>query len=1612
MSFISGVALNPQNIVPLDPTISTLSYSGSIVPPYQNVSSGNYTVYINSQSDLYLQTSDRGNLSNIGYFNTSTIADTLLGSSNLAWMYQTKNDSTYFPLTTRTTPFTVQARQIAYNGTIYVAVGSGSNNIATSYDGISWVPRGQSLFGTTGGWSVAWNGSYWLVGGSNTAILANIMARSTDGVIWTGVQNYVFNNQPTKIGWNGSLLVCGQTNGDSIVYTSTDAISWVRRSTSVGGARTAVWNGSVWIVPSASINTGAVSYSYDGISWPVVSSGINANTYVNGAAYSPTLGVWVIVGYNNTAVITPQFYYSYNILSWTSATPSANGVAAQGQYDVIWDGAQFLSVGTSSGSEGCYTSPNGITWTLRASTTGITTPRVVVYSSSLGLYLAGGTGGTIMASSPTGVTWTQRGSGIFTAQVNDVKWNGTMFVAVGSGTNTIAYSYDGVNWIGLGATYLTFTVSGNGVVWAAELGLWVASGDGTNQILTSPDGINWTPRSGTGPFQQVSDLAWSPSKNLWVATGVGTHALATSTDAITWTPRTGLSLFSTRGYAVMWSSVHNLFIAGGQGTNTILTSPDGITWTARTSPMTTTVQGFGFNGSRYVAVGSGTNVFATSDDGITWTGQGSSGITTSGQSVAWSPSLSLWVATGSGTNAFATSPDGVTWTGYTGTGIFSTSGYGIHWNTTLSQFVAGGQGTNTLATSQNGTDWLGFTGLLAIMGNVFVIAWNGTIWIVGGATGNQIATSPDGITWTGRTSVITSAVNGLAWNGAQWVAVGSGTNIFATSPDGITWTGRGSTGITGVGFDVIWAPYQSLWVAVGSTTNSIATSPDGVTWTGRTTTTIFSTSGYALASYRNLIVAGGIGTNSIATSVDGITWTGRGVSALSTNCRGIAYSPTLNLWVAVGAGTNSIATSTNGTTWTGRTGNTIFGTATNTQGWDVTWNGTYFTAVGGTSLIATSTDGITWKVPANLTPTPTTNLLSIAYRPPIMVAGGTGTNTLAYSIDDGYSWIPRGALIFTTSCTGIAWNGLLFVAVGLGTNTIATSPDGITWTGRGATIFSTQGNDVLWAEGLKLWVAVGAGTNVLATSPDGITWTGRGSGGSSSIFSTAGDRLGWSGSLLVALGRGGNTVAYSRDGIVWTVSGSPVTAGASAAGGLAWNGNVWVAVTNGATNIWTSPNAITWTSRATLTAGNGQAVGWNGYQFLVTGTSTRAATSPDGFTWTSLTGPAMSGGAFRVTWNHTSTQWTAVGVDTGTNIQTIMTSPDAVTWAARATYPPMTSSVRGATWASSLGLWVAVGGATANIVSSTDGTTWIQRVANSLGTANCVAWNGSLFVAGGGTTVQIFTSPDGITWTSRTNGGVTWTVVNGVAWSSALSIWVAVGANTTTSGVIATSANGTTWTSRSTTIFGATGAGNAVAVNAAGNLFVAVGTVTNVFATSSDGVTWTGRGSTGITTAGRGVVWVPSLSLWVAVGNGTNSIATSPNGVTWTGRTTTLTFSTQGNQVATNNSIIVATGQGTNTLAYSYDGINWTGLGAQVFTGGQGGGIAWNSTTGQWVAGSYSGQPFFATSPDGQNWMGRTVFSTNAFAIDYQLQREKTYTIQNTHWTGRSSQQTFRILSS
>ena len=149
----------------------------------------------------------------------------------------------------------------------------------------------------------------------------------------------------------------------------------------------------------------------------------------------------------------------------------------------------------------------------------------------------------------------------------------------------------------------------------------------------------------------------------------------------------------------------------------------------------------------------------------------------------------------------------------------------------------------------------------------------------------------------------------------------------------------------------------------------------------------------------------------------------------------------------------------------------------------------------------------------------------ITYQNNTPTTGGNLTS-MSYS-DDLINWTSISTNPFTTSINDIYWDGVYFIAVGSGGAVISSSTDLSTWTTVSSPPFTTGNN--IFSNGI-IWVAVGSGSNTIAYSTNGTSWTSV--SGSTSIFSTSGNALTWTGKRWVAGGNGTN-IGYSNDGQTW-----------------------------------------------------------------------------------------------------------------------------------------------------------------------------------------------------------------------------------------------------------------------------------------------------------------------------------------------------------------------------------------------------------------------------------------------------------------------------------------------
>jgi hypothetical protein len=167
---------------------------------------------------------------------------------------------------------------------------------------------------------------------------------------------------------------------------------------------------------------------------------------------------------------------------------------------------------------------------------------------------------------------------LYTPQKVVIYVNTNLWIAAGSGTNSLAYSKNGYDWTGIPDSTTIFSTTGYNVAYSAYQDLWVSTGQGTNSLAYSKDGIVWTgvPDSTTIFSTTGYNVAYStnspngPNKDLWLATGQGTNSLAYSKDGYNWTGITAETIFAYYGRGISYSANRDLWIATGLQSHQLL----------------------------------------------------------------------------------------------------------------------------------------------------------------------------------------------------------------------------------------------------------------------------------------------------------------------------------------------------------------------------------------------------------------------------------------------------------------------------------------------------------------------------------------------------------------------------------------------------------------------------------------------------------------------------------------------------------------------------------------------------------------------------------------------------------------------------------------------------------------------------------------------------------------------------------------------------------------------------------------------------------------------------------------------------------------------------------
>jgi len=241
--------------------------------------------------------------------------------------------------TAQTSPFTADVLALAANGNMFVAGGQTSdfNNIAYSYDGITWVkPTTSSIFIGAGGAvsSVAWNGRLWVACGRDDTYNILIVT-SPDGINWN--QESIpgtLTGEILSVAWNGSLwMACGGNNGAAVVLTSPDGYTWTNISSYLGSPnplfdiKTVSWNSARWFIAGrSSVNLGQQSFtSVDTITWiPVI------RDFIYNISASASRRLLPYMGESPVAPAGPALSLSYYLSGNTGANTGLNAISVIG----------------------------------------------------------------------------------------------------------------------------------------------------------------------------------------------------------------------------------------------------------------------------------------------------------------------------------------------------------------------------------------------------------------------------------------------------------------------------------------------------------------------------------------------------------------------------------------------------------------------------------------------------------------------------------------------------------------------------------------------------------------------------------------------------------------------------------------------------------------------------------------------------------------------------------------------------------------------------------------------------------------------------------------------------------------------------------------------------------------------------------------------------------------------------------------------------------------------------------------------------------------------------------------------------------------------------------
>ena len=274
--------------------------------------------------------------------------------------------------------FSIQANNIAYNGTLWVVVGDttvGSNIKYTTNPASTWsnanVPIGIGAVNT-----VKWAGYHWLAG---TSGLTDLLI-SYDGITWSDAAPAVRMDAIYDLAWNGLAWAAVGNNASAnplqttIIYTDINDVWQLASNVFTDQGNAITTNGRTWVALGTGASSGdaKMKYSFNASNWtdvtvPHLSTG-------NTVAWNGDL--FLAGGSNGNS---SNLMYSYNGISWTYAQ-SPSGISTV--TSIAWDGQNWNIAGTAGSLQRVAVSSDAINWSTISTGTTTSIINAIGYSSN------------------------------------------------------------------------------------------------------------------------------------------------------------------------------------------------------------------------------------------------------------------------------------------------------------------------------------------------------------------------------------------------------------------------------------------------------------------------------------------------------------------------------------------------------------------------------------------------------------------------------------------------------------------------------------------------------------------------------------------------------------------------------------------------------------------------------------------------------------------------------------------------------------------------------------------------------------------------------------------------------------------------------------------------------------------------------------------------------------------------------------------------------------------------------------------------------------------------------------------------------------------------------